>query len=139
MSILGMDPVKFPPPVKALYNRLAAKRRAKGEAFGGPYLVLLNHPALAERVEALGFYLKFEGVLPRVAYQFIVLSVAQATGAAFEWHDHVQHALDAGLPRSLIDGIAERSNRSLPHPYELLRDIVSKALAWQPIPDALQA
>jgi 4-carboxymuconolactone decarboxylase len=139
MSVLGMDPVKFPPPVKALYNRLAAKRRAKGEAFGGPYLVLLNHPALAERVEALGFYLKFEGVLPRVAYQFIVLSVAQATGAAFEWHDHVQHALDAGLPRSLIDGIAERSNGSLPHPYELLRDIMSKALAWQPIPDALQA
>jgi 4-carboxymuconolactone decarboxylase len=139
MSVLGTDPVKFPPPVKALYNRLAAKRRAKGEAFGGPYLALLNHPALAERVEALGFYLKFEGVLPRVAYQFIVLSVAQATGAAFEWHDHVQHALDAGLPRSLIDGIAERSNGSLPHPYELLRDIMSKALAWQPIPDALQA
>jgi len=43
------------------------------------------------------------------------------------------------LPRSLIDGIAEHSNRSLPHPYELLRDIMSKALAWQPIPDALQA
>jgi 4-carboxymuconolactone decarboxylase len=82
MSVLGMDPGKFPPPVKALYNRLAAKRRAKGEAFGGPYLALLNHPALAERVEALGFYLKFEGVLPRVVYQFIVLSVAQATGAA---------------------------------------------------------
>jgi 4-carboxymuconolactone decarboxylase len=106
MSVLGMDPVKFPPPVKALYDRLAAKRRAEGEAFGGPYLVLLNHPALAERVEALGFYLKFEGVLPRVVYQFIVLNVAKATGAAFEWHDHVQHALDAGLPRSLIDGIA---------------------------------
>jgi 4-carboxymuconolactone decarboxylase len=139
MSVLGMDPVKFPPPVKALYNRLAAKRRAKGEAFGGPYLALLNHPALAERVEALGFYLKFEGVLPRVVYQFIVLSVAQATGAAFEWHDHVQHALDAGLPRPLIDGIAERTNRSVPHPYELLHDIMSKALAWQPIPDALQA
>jgi hypothetical protein len=75
----------------------------------------------------------------RVVYQFIVLSVAKATGAAFEWRDHVQHALDAGLPRSLIDGIAEGSIRSLPHPYELLRDILSKALAWQPIPDALQA
>ena len=38
-------------------------------------------------------------MLPRVHYQFIVLSVARATGAAFEWQDHVQHALAAGLPQ----------------------------------------
>jgi 4-carboxymuconolactone decarboxylase len=106
MSVLEMNAAKFPAPVKALYDRLAAKRRAKGEGFGGPYLALCNHPALAERVDALGFYLKFEGVLPRVHYQFIVLSVAGATGAAFEWQDHVQHALAAGLPQSLVDGIA---------------------------------
>ena len=80
MSVLGLDPVKFPPPVKALYDRLAAERRAKGEAFGGPYLALLNHPALAERVEALGFYLKFEGVLPRVA-----LSVYRAKRRTGDW------------------------------------------------------
>jgi hypothetical protein len=98
MSVLEMDPAKFPAPAKALYEDIAARRRAKGEGFGGPYLALLNHPALAERVEALGFYLKFEGVLPRVHYQFIVLSVAHATGAAFEWQDHVQHALAARWP-----------------------------------------
>ena len=107
MTVLEMDPAKFPAPAKALYDRIAARRRAKGEGFGGPYLALLNHPALAERVEALGFYLKFEGVLPRVHYQFIVLSVARATGAAFEWQDHVQHALAAGLPQDIIDGIAD--------------------------------
>ena len=111
MSELEMDPAKFPAPAKALYERIATRRRAKGEGFGGPYLALLNHPALAERVEALGFYLKFEGVLPRVHYQFIVLSVARATGAAFEWQDHVQHALAAGLPQNIIDGIAEVAAR----------------------------
>jgi len=139
MSELEMDPAKFPAPAKALYERIATRRRAKGEGFGGPYLALLNHPALAERVEALGFYLKFEGVLPRAHYQFIVLSVARATGAAFEWQDHVQHALAAGLPQDIIDGIAEVAAASLPHPYGLLREILSKTLAWQPIPDALQA
>ena len=138
MSVLEMDPARFPVPAKALYDRLAAKRRAAGEGFGGPYLALLNHPALAERVEALGFYLKFDGVLPRVLYQFIVLSVARATGAAFEWQDHVRHARAAGLPQSLIDGIAGGSNASLPHPYGLLRDIMAKTLAWQSLPDALQ-
>ena len=139
MSELEMDPAKFPAPAKALYERIATRRRAKGEGFGGPYLALLNHPALAERVEALGFYLKFEGVLPRVHYQFIVLSVARATGAAFEWQDHVQHALAAGLPQNIIDGIAGGAGTDLPHPFALLREVLTKTLAWQPIPDALQA
>ena len=67
MSVLEMDPAKFRRARQgALSRQIAAKRRANGEGFGGPYLALLNHPALAERVEALGFYLKFEGVLPRV-------------------------------------------------------------------------
>jgi 4-carboxymuconolactone decarboxylase len=137
MSVLDMDPATFPAATKALYERIAARRRAKGEGFGGPYLALLNHPALAERVEALGFYLKFEGVLPRVHYQFIVLSVARATGAGFEWQDHVQHARAAGLPQDIIDGIGGAA--ALPHPFGLLRDILTKTLAWQVIPEALQA
>ncbi len=139
MTVLEMDPAKFSAPAKALYERIAARRRAKGEGFGGPYLALLNHPALAERVEALGFYLKFEGVLPRVHYQFIVLSVARAAGAALEWQDHVQHALAAGLPQDIIDGIAGDADASLPHPFGLLREILAKTVAWQPVPDALQA
>ena len=139
MSVLEMDPAKFPAPAKALYERMAARRRGKGEGFGGPYLALLNHPALAERVEALGFYLKFEGVLPRVHYQFIVLSVARATGAAFEWQDHVQHALAAGLPQDIIDGIDGGAAAALPHPFGLLREILAMTLAWQPLPEALQA
>jgi 4-carboxymuconolactone decarboxylase len=139
MNVLEMDPAKFPVPAKALYEQIAARRHAKGEGFGGPYLALFNHPALAERVEALGFYLKFEGVLPRVHYQFIVLSVARATGAAFEWQDHVQHALAAGLPQNIIDGIANGAGASLPHPFGLLREVLTKTQAWQPIPDVLQA
>ena len=139
MSVLDMDPAKFPAPAKALYERMAARRHGKGEGFGGPYLALLNHPALAERVEALGFYLKFEGVLPRVHYQFIVLSVARATGAAFEWQDHVQHALAAGLPQDIIDGIDGGAAAALPHPFGLLREILTRTLAWRPLPGALQA
>ena len=139
MSVLEMDPSKLPPSVQATLDLIATKRRAHGEQFGGPYLALFNHPALAERIEALGYFLKFEGVLPRTAYQFIVLSVARATGAAFEWHDHVKHALSEGLPQSLVDGIADRSSAILPHPYGLLRDILANTMAWRAVPDALQA
>ena len=68
-----------------------------------------------------------------------MLSVARATGAAFEWQDHVQHALAAGLPQDIIDGIAGGARRSSAASVRLLREVLTKTLAWQPIPDALQA
>src|SRR6201988_2602751 len=104
MSVLNMDPATFPAPARALYERIAARRRAKGEGFGGPYLALLNHPALAERGDGLGFYLKLAGVLPRVHYQFIVLSVARSPVAGLEWQNLVQHVRSAGLPHAHTDG-----------------------------------
>jgi 4-carboxymuconolactone decarboxylase len=139
MTILPMDPAKLPAAGQALFAALSAKRKARGADFGGPYVALLNHPELARRIEDLGFFLKFEGVLPRDAYQFIVLSVARATGAAFEWHDHVQHALAAGLSQELVDSIANGQTEKLPHPYGLLQAILARTMPWQPVPDDLQA
>jgi len=139
MTVLEMDPSKLPAAGRALFAAVAAKRKARGEGFGGPYIALLNHPELARRVEELGFFLKFEGVLPREAYQFIVLTVAHATGAAFEWHDHVEHALAAGIPQDIVDAIGTGRAGALPQPYALLRAILTKTMAWQPVPDDLQA
>jgi len=98
MTELDMNPATLPADARALYEQMAQRRKAHGEGFGGPYLALLNHPELARRIEELGFFLKFEGALPRAVYQFIVLTVARATGAGFEWHDHIAHARAAGLP-----------------------------------------
>jgi 4-carboxymuconolactone decarboxylase len=139
MSVLQMDPSELPAAGRALFAAVSAKRKARGEGFGGPYIALLNHPELARRVEELGFFLKFEGVLPRPAYQFIVLTVAHATGAAFEWHDHVEHALAAGLPQAVVDAIGTGRTETLPQPYALLSAILAKTMAWQPVPDDLQA
>jgi 4-carboxymuconolactone decarboxylase len=68
MTVLEMDPARLPYPARIVFDKLAAKRRALGEHFGGPYIALFNHPELAERVEALGSFLKFEGTLPRPVY-----------------------------------------------------------------------
>ena len=139
MTVLEMDPSTLPPAGRALFAAISAKRKARGEGFGGPYIALLNHPELARRIEELGFFLKFEGVLPRPIYQFIVLTVARATGAAFEWHDHVEHALAAGLLRDVVDAIGAGRTDALPHPYALVDAILEKTMAWQPVPDELQA
>lgn len=138
MTVLDMDAATLPADAKALYATMAARRKAKGDGFGGPYLALLNHPELARRIEELGFFLKFEGALPRTIYQFIVLTVARSTGAAFEWHDHIAHARAAGLPEDVIDCIGS-STDALPQPYALVHAILDKTLAWQVVPDELQA
>src|ERR1700752_5242543 len=119
VSELDMNPAALPADARALYEKMAARRRAHGEGFGGPYLALLNHPELARRVEELGFFLKFEGALPRTIYQFIVLTIARATGAAFEWQDHIAHARAAGLPENVIDCIGSSYTGALPGPYAL--------------------
>jgi 4-carboxymuconolactone decarboxylase len=122
MTELDMNPATLPADARALYEKMAQRRKAYGEGFGGPYLALLNHPELARRIEELGFFLKFEGALPRTIYQFIVLTVARATGAGFEWHDH----------------IASRRSAGLPQPYALAHAILEKTMAWQIVPDDLQ-
>jgi 4-carboxymuconolactone decarboxylase len=139
MTVLDMNPATLPAEARALYDTMAARRKAHGEGFGGPYLALLNHPELARRVEELGFFLKFEGSLPRTVYQFIVLTVARATGAGFEWHDHIAHARAAGLPADVIDCIGTDRAATLPQPYALAHAILAKTMAWQAVPDDLQA
>ncbi len=139
MTVLDMNVATLPPDAQALYEKMAARRKTKGEGFGGPYLALLNHPELARRVEELGFFLKFEGALPRTVYQFIVLTIARATGAAFEWHDHIEHARAAGLPEDVIDCIGSARTDALPEPYALALAILAKTMTWQVVPDELQA
>jgi 4-carboxymuconolactone decarboxylase len=139
MTVLDMNPATLPADARALYDTMAARRKAHGEGFGGPYLALLNHPELARRVEGLGFFLKFEGALPRTIYQFIVLTVARATGAGFEWHDHIEHARAAGLPAEVIDCIGTDRTAALPQPYALAHAILAKTMTWQVVPDDLQA
>src|SRR5713226_3024562 len=117
MSELDMNPATLPTDARALYEKMSARRKTKGEGFGGPYLALLNHPELARRIEELGFFLKFEGTLPRPVYQFIVLTIARATGADYEWHDHIAHARAAGLPADVIDAIGSARPAVLPEPY----------------------
>ena len=44
MTTLDMNPSTLPPEAQALYKKMAARRKAHGEGFGGPYLAVLNHP-----------------------------------------------------------------------------------------------
>lgn len=139
MAALPFDPAELSPQDRALYDDMLARRKAQGAPFGGPYAALMNHPQLCKRVEELGYYLKFEGHLPRLVYQFTVLSVAQSTGAAFEWVDHVAHARAAGVPDKVIATL-EKEGLSAHYdpPFSQAAAVLDAALHWRDIPQPAQ-
>jgi 4-carboxymuconolactone decarboxylase len=140
MAPLPFDASKLSPADLALYEAMAAKRKAQGAPFGGPYAALMNHPALCAKIEDLGFYLKFQGHLPRDVYQFVVLSVARSTGAAFEWIDHVRHAEAAGVPAAVISALQEHGleQGAFAEPYGLAAEVLAATLAWRDVPQSVQ-
>jgi len=139
MAALPFDPAKLSAQDRALYDAMVARRKAQGAPFGGPYAALMNHPQLCKRVEELGYFLKFEGHLPRLVYQFTVLSVARSTGAAFEWIDHVAHARAAGVPEEVIATL-EKDGLAAPYaqPFAAAAAVLVAALRWQDIPQPAQ-
>jgi 4-carboxymuconolactone decarboxylase len=123
---------------KAIYNDILERRTAQGATVRGLYIPLMNHPELTQHIERLGYYLKFEGKLPRDAYQFIVLSMARRIGVAFEWIDHVEPAKAAGLSNALIDAVLKTDRGSIPHPYSLILDTIDIVLEFKSIPENIQ-
>jgi 4-carboxymuconolactone decarboxylase len=123
---------------KEIYDDILARRTVQGARVRGLYIPLMNHPELTQHIERLGYYLKFEGKLPRDAYQFIVLSIARRIGVAFEWVDHVAHAKSAGLSDALIEAILKADRDSIPHPYSVILDTIDVVLEFKSIPENIQ-
>lgn len=140
MAVLPFDSLTLSPEDRAIYERMVERRKAQGAGFGGPYAALMNHPQLCEKIEDLGYYLKFRGHLPRDIYQFVVLFVARRTGAAFEWIDHIRHAEEAGVPSALIRALQQGDDVSAfaPAPFDIVSKTLEATLSWQNIPQGVQ-
>lgn len=122
---------------RAIHEDILARRKAKGVDHLGPYIPLLNHPQLARLIEQLGYYYKYESALPRDVYQFIVLTLAERSGVAFVWEDHIAAAHDAGLPDGIIDAI-KTGGGTFAAPFDMVDQIAHCAFTYRSIPAALQ-
>lgn len=141
MSRLPFNPDRLNAKDQQIYQEMVARRKKQGAPFDGPYEALMNHPELCQKVEALGYYLKFQGHLSRDVYQFVVLSVAKETKATFEWLDHVEHARAAGVPETVLETIKNKgiAVQCYPEPYKLAAVVLRATLFWQNIPEQVQA
>lgn len=76
-------------------------------AVKGPFQILLHHPELALRLQALGEHLRFGTGLPLDLVEFVILLTARHWTCQYEWQAHRRIALNTTpLPEAVIDAIA---------------------------------
>jgi len=73
----------------------------------GPFNALLRSPDLADRVQRVGEYVRFNSSLPKHLNELAILVVARYWTAQYEWYAHRQLALAAGLDARIADEIAQ--------------------------------
>lgn len=140
MSQLPFNPDQLSPKDYLIYEAMVDARKRQGAPFDGPYAALMNHPELCEKIEKLGYYLKFQGHLSREIYQFVVLSVAQSTKVNFEWDDHVSHAVSVGVPLEVVQVLKKEGIGSVnfPSPYLYAASTLKSTLVYENIPSKIQ-
>jgi len=76
------------------------------KAIFGPFVPLLQTPALMARIGKTGEALRFEGTLPERIRELVICVVARETGNQFEWQTHAPLAVKAGVAAEAIDALA---------------------------------
>ena len=77
----------------------------------GPFNALLRSPEVADRVQMVGEYVRFQTSIPAALNEMAILITGRFWGAQFEFWAHRRLALAAGLPDAIIDAIAEGRRR----------------------------
>lgn len=91
---------------RRVYQSIAAGPRG---GVRGPFNALLRSPELADRVQKVGEYLRFDTSLPPRLNELAILVNARFWGSKYEWYAHRPLAEKAGLAGAIADDLA--SNR----------------------------
>lgn len=111
---------RLPLPARASMNeaqQAAADAIINGprKAIFGPFVPLLQVPALMEHIGDVGAALRFKGTLPDAVRELVICVVAREVGNQFEWQTHAPLAVKAGVAEDAVTAIGEgRRPRGLP-------------------------
>ena len=90
------------PEQRKVYFAVAAGPRGKVQ---GPLLAALHRPELADKWQQLGELLRYRTSLPPRLSEIAILVTAQRWRCQLEWHLHKGFAVQANVPRTVIDDI----------------------------------
>jgi len=84
----------------------SARAHADGRAqLGDVYVRMFNNPGVATKVGALGEHLRFQGVLPDVVRELVILRSSAQQQYGYEWSHHQRPAKLAGISQYVIDTV----------------------------------
>ena len=94
-----IEPSAMSPEQKAIWDAVASGPR---KSTGGPFNAWLRSPALADRLQKVGEYVRFQSSLPKRLNEFAILIAGRWWNSPFEWDYHYPLALQAGVPESVL-------------------------------------
>jgi 4-carboxymuconolactone decarboxylase len=94
-------------------DKMSAAQRSIADAvmsgprkrMSGPFNAWLRSPELADRLQKVGEYVRFNTSLDKRVNEMAILMTAQAWGSTYEWYAHAPLALKAGLDPAIVTAI----------------------------------
>ena len=74
-------------------------------SFRGPFKILIENPGLADAVQSLGAYLRFESAPADAVRELVILTVSRHWNCGYEWISHLPIGLKAGLSAEVAEAI----------------------------------
>ncbi len=102
---------------KRVYDSIAGGPRG---GVRGPFGPLLRSPELADRVQKLGEYLRYNTSLPARLNEFAIIINARFWDSKYEWSAHKPLAVKGGLPESIAEELAQNKRPTNMKPDEEL-------------------
>ncbi len=103
----------------------------------GPFIPLLRSPVLADRLQKVGEYLRYQSALETRINEFVMLVVARQWTQQFEWCMHYPLALKAGVKQEVLDALAQgRRPAGMADDEELAYDVCEELVRTHGLSDA---
>jgi 4-carboxymuconolactone decarboxylase len=77
------------------------------KSLSGPFNAWLRSPELAERLQKVGEYLRFNTSLDKRLNEMAIIMTAHHWGSQYEWYAHAPLALKAGLDPAIVTALGE--------------------------------
>src|ERR1700704_3456917 len=72
------------------------------KGIGGPFNAWLRSPVLADRLQKVGEYIRFDTSLDKRINEMAIIMTAQHWGSQYEWYAHAPLAIKAGLDPATV-------------------------------------
>jgi 4-carboxymuconolactone decarboxylase len=106
----------------------------------GPFNAWLRNPVLADRLQKVGEYVRFNTSLDKRINEMAILMTAQAWGAQYEWYAHAPLALKAGLDPKVLAAIgAGRKPENMKDDEAIVWEFTTQLRRDHSVDDALYA